>query len=77
MSLYQCHYCGARENTALAEWFWLGTDKKCSECQTGKWHGEFPKLVLPLGEFKTNQRGNLEHVSGLSLAEWQGKTKGE
>lgn len=28
----------------------------------GKWHDEFPRTFLPLGKFKTNQRGNLEHV---------------
>jgi len=29
----------------------------------GKWHGEFDRTFLPLGEFKTNKRGNLEHIA--------------
>jgi len=52
-------------------------DKKgkllCSECAPtkfddgdssglGKWHGKFDKLILPLGMFKTNREGNLEHI---------------
>ncbi len=45
----------------------------CSECAPtkfndgtdtglGKWHGEFEKKYLPLGEYKTDRRGNLEHI---------------
>lgn len=34
-----------------------GTDSKL-----GAWHGEFPQLFLPIGEFKTNGQGNLEHI---------------
>lgn len=45
----------------------------CSECGPsldsdgdpsgfGKWHGAFDKILLPLGEFKTNDDGNLEHI---------------
>lgn len=28
----------------------------------GKWHDQFARVFLPLGQFKTNQRGNLEHI---------------
>lgn len=28
----------------------------------GKWHNAFDRTILPLGQFKTNQRGNLEHI---------------
>ena len=28
----------------------------------GKWHGQFERLLLPVGMFKTNERGNLEHI---------------
>lgn len=28
----------------------------------GKWHGDFPRVFLPMGEFKTNRVGNLEHI---------------
>lgn len=27
----------------------------------GKWHGRFPRVFLPKGEFFTNAVGNLEH----------------
>ena len=42
MPLFKCSKCGCIENTALGK-YW-GTDKPiCSECSTGKWHGEFKK----------------------------------
>lgn len=57
---------------------WTGyEDKKgkrlCSAClpdknsagephEYGKWHGEFSKTILPLGQFRTNEQGNLEHI---------------
>ena len=28
----------------------------------GKWHGEFKRTFLPMGMFKTNEVGNLEHI---------------
>lgn len=28
----------------------------------GVWHGEFTRTFLPMGEFKTNRVGNLEHI---------------
>ncbi|WP_372833082.1 hypothetical protein [Pontibacterium sp.] len=28
----------------------------------GEWHDEFERTFLPLGQFKTNSRGNLEHI---------------
>lgn len=28
----------------------------------GRWHGEFERVYLPPGEFKTNRDGNLEHI---------------
>lgn len=28
----------------------------------GGWHGKFERVFLPLGEWKTNQQGNLEHI---------------
>lgn len=60
MSLYQCEECGAKENTALGA-FWGRDRKLCSECDTGKWHGSFPKIVLTKGMFVTNKVGNLAH----------------
>ena len=32
----------------------------------GKWHDEFDRVFLPLGEFHTNKRGNLEHTASGS-----------
>jgi len=62
MSLYQCTRCGARENTAVGH-YWAAEEGKalCSECHTGTWHGEFPKIVLPMGMFITDKHGNLAH----------------
>jgi hypothetical protein len=28
----------------------------------GVWHGLFPRYFLPMGEFRTNRVGNLEHI---------------
>ncbi len=28
----------------------------------GAWHGQFTRTFLPLGMFKTNRQGNLEHI---------------
>lgn len=68
MSLFQCSKCGCRENTAVSNWAWRtthGQEPLCSACDPliGKWHEEFPRIFLPLGEFKTNQVGNLEHIA--------------
>ena len=71
MSLFQCEECGCRENTAVCN-YWSRNDvdsackgrKLCSACDPdiGKWHGQFERVLLPIGMFKTNQRGNLEHI---------------
>lgn len=29
----------------------------------GVWHDKFERVFLPMGLFKTNQKGNLEHIS--------------
>lgn len=47
--------------------------KLCSACaptkyrdgkptEFGKWHGEFDRIFLPLGMFKTDRQGNLAHI---------------
>lgn len=28
----------------------------------GQWHGRFPRVFLPLGQFQTASNGNLEHI---------------
>ena len=71
MSLFQCEECGTRENSACTYGYHLCEVKKCSECNDGKWHDRFPKLYLPMGKFKTNRVGNLEHIdTGQSPQEW-------
>lgn len=46
MSIYVCEKCGTIDNTALGG-YWKNCANNqlhmCSECNTGKWHGEFPK----------------------------------
>ncbi len=37
-------------------------DEKDGATEFGKWHGQFDRVFLPLGVFKTNRDGNLEHV---------------
>lgn len=47
MPLFQCSECGTVENTACSRyWQQVYLEKKspvCSECESGKWHGMFPK----------------------------------
>lgn len=46
MSIYVCEKCGAIENTSLGGYWKNILDNEipmCSECNTGEWHGEFPK----------------------------------
>lgn len=54
MPLFACSQCHAVENTALGE-YWhskaKGKPVLCSECSTGKWHGEFPKEFAYIGWF--------------------------
>lgn len=46
MGCYICDKCGTVDNSAIGG-FWDNYRKKiapmCSECNTGKWHGYFPK----------------------------------
>lgn len=60
MSLYQCEDCGCRENTATGA-YWGRDRKLCSACDTGEWHGKFPRMFLPKGMFVTDRHGNLAH----------------
>ena len=46
MSVYICEKCGCIENTNLGGYWCNVVDKepkKCSECNTGKWHNKFKK----------------------------------
>lgn len=67
MSLFQCSECGCCENTAVSNWFLCMCEERppvCSACDPdiGDWHGEFRRVFLPKGMFKTNSVGNLEHI---------------
>lgn len=72
MSLFQCEACGCRENTATSGYWFREKEgnpcagrKLCSACDPsiGQWHGQFERVFLPKGEFRTNARGNLEHIA--------------
>lgn len=47
MPLFKCSKCGCVDNTALGNYWGLyacdGKPPLCSECDTGVWHGRFPK----------------------------------
>jgi hypothetical protein len=42
----------------------------------GKWHGQFPQVFLPKGEFITDARGNLVHCkSGIDASKFECEEK--
>jgi len=49
-----CSACGPEK-------FNKGKPTKC-----GEWHGKFDRVFLPMGMFKTNRLGNLEHIESGS-----------
>lgn len=66
----------ARSQTAWFDWAGI-EDRKgkalCCACapakdadgnatEYGAWHDRFKRVFLPKGQFKTNNRGNLEHI---------------
>lgn len=72
MSLFQCEVCGCCDNTATSGYWFRDHDgnpckgrKLCAACDPSieKWHGQFDRVFLPIGEFHTNQRGNLQHTA--------------
>ena len=71
-------------------WDWTGLEEYegtplCSACaptkfndgtpsKYGKWHDKWDQIFLPLGEFETNDEGNLRHKkTNLSVTEWKEK----
>lgn len=55
MPLFKCDRCHAIENTAMCNHAvnrYEGRPVICSECETGTWHGRFPK----------------QHAAGMHLA---------
>ena len=58
MPLFACARCSTVDNTALTD-YWIqqqeyfernssivGFEGLCTECRTGKWHGEFPRQTV-------------------------------
>ena len=45
MPIFDCSECGCAENTAMAPWYGLDNDVRCTECKTGEWHKEFDRFV--------------------------------
>lgn len=72
MSVYICEKCGCIDNTALGG-YWKNVLRKepkmCSECNTGKWHNEFPKQhwtdygIDKLLELEARQDGSMINAS--------------
>lgn len=57
MPLFCCRRCNCVENTALADYWAPNSRKLCSECETGEWHGRFPKR--PALGYLIDQSGGL------------------
>ena len=61
MPLFACSKCDAVENTALGA-YWLnearGNPVLCSECDTGTWHGHFPKESAREGGWAPEKPGS-------------------
>ncbi|MFM0487956.1 hypothetical protein [Paraburkholderia graminis] len=69
---------GMQPRTPAKWFDWTGIEDRegkhlCSACgptrysqgtptEYGKWHGQFDRVFLPMGKFKTNRVGNLEHI---------------
>jgi hypothetical protein len=65
VSLFECTRCHAVENTALAgAGYWLnsaeGKPVLCSECVSGKWHGQFEKKLVGETRYVTVTDGPLK-----------------
>ena|ERR1035437_9476176 len=43
MPIYRCEKCGNVDNTALTNFWTRKGPALCSTCDTGKWHGAFPR----------------------------------
>ena len=70
------HYWIAKHEPELFDWTGIENRRGkylCSACAParfadgsktghGEWHGQFARTFLPVGMFKTNRRGNLEHI---------------
>lgn len=62
MPLFKCSRCTCVENTALGAYWTRKDEPLCSECATGKWHGQFPKE--PAAGWKLGDDGFLYLANG-------------
>lgn len=73
MPLFECTECSVVENTALCD-YWVqqkehyeetgsleGFAGICSECRSGKWHGEFGKRTVDEANLIEDEHGYLVH----------------
>lgn len=66
MPLFKCSRCGCVDNTALGS-YWTdvaeGKPPLCVECETGKWHGCFPKQDADAAGYVPDRGGFLERTA--------------
>lgn len=60
--LFDWSYAPEREGKKLCSACGPAHYKSGKPSEWGSWHGEFDRVFLPLGMFKTNQRGDLAHI---------------
>lgn len=60
--LFDWSYAPEREGKLLCSVCGPVKYRDGKDTKYGKWHDEFPRNFLPMGQFKTNDRGNLEHI---------------
>jgi hypothetical protein len=67
MPLFECSRCKGVDNTALGS-FWQyhskGVPPLCVECETGTWHGVFPKKTAEERGLVPDGRGTLMPPGG-------------
>lgn len=59
-------YAPEREGMLLCSACGPSKYKGGQKTEYGEWHGQFDRVFLPKGEFKTNGCGNLEHIESGS-----------
>ena len=64
MSLFKCSGCGCVENTALGAYWQRPHSALCSECATGKWHGQFAEEDARGPKWKRGSDGFLYQDGG-------------
>ena len=59
--IFDWSYASEREGLLLCSACGPSNYNDGSRTGFGSWHGEFRRVFLPLGMFRTNERGDLEH----------------